>query len=221
MSSNKNIITIIKLGIRKVMAYVAMWIHKVSRGRITPNMITWTGVITHVPIAILIAQGYLWQGAILLVIFGLFDTIDGELARRTGQSSPSGMVLDASTDRIKETLIHAGVAYYLIQSPYPELAVLAVLALGFSLSVTYLKAKAEVAYAVVHKGKVDHHTLNRMFSDGIFPFEVRIALVVLGLILGSFNYWFLAAAEALIVLGAWQSPRSQRFINQSIDAKTK
>lgn len=204
----------IEKAVRKVMAHIAMWLHRVSKGRITPNMITWTGVIVHVPIAVLIGMGYFWQGAILLVIFGLFDTIDGELARRTGQSSPSGMVLDASTDRVKETFIHAGIAYYLATSANPEFAVFAALALGFSLSVTYLKAKAEVAYAVVHKGKVDHHTLNRMFSDGIFPFEVRMALVVVGLLTG-----YIVIAEILICLGAWQSPRSQRFINQSIDLK--
>ncbi len=205
-------ITSIRNAIRKVMARVAAWLDKTTHGKITPNMITWAGLALHVPVAVLIAQGYLWQGGILLVIFGLFDTLDGELARRTGRATPSGMVLDASTDRLKETLVHAGIAYYLLQGTNPEWAVFAVLALGFSLSVTYLKAKAEVAYAVVHRDKLDHHKLNRMFSDGMFPFEVRMALVVAGLLTG-----WIVAAEILICLGAWQSPRSQRFINRSID----
>jgi len=177
-------------------------------------MITWAGLLLHIPIALLIAYGFLWQGAILLVIFGLFDTLDGELARLTNRASPAGMVLDASTDRIKETFIHGAIAYYLIQSAHPEYAVFAVLALGFSLSVTYLKAKAEVAYAAIHPGKVDFQKLNRMFSDGIFPFEVRMALIVVGLLSG-----YIVIAEILICLGAWQSPRSMRFINKSIAVK--
>lgn len=204
----------INKAVRKPMGRLAAWIHKVGRGRITPDQITWAGLLLHIPIALLIAQGYLWEGAILLVVFGLFDTLDGELARLTKQASPAGMVLDASTDRIKETFIHGGIAYYLIQGAHPTYAIFALLALGFSLSVTYLKAKAEVAYAVIHKGKVDHHTLNRMFSDGIFPFEVRMALVVGGLLTG-----FVVVAEVLICLGAWQSPRSMRFINRSIDTR--
>ncbi|HEY2004105.1 MAG TPA: CDP-alcohol phosphatidyltransferase family protein [Candidatus Saccharimonadia bacterium] len=202
--------------VRKPMARLAAWVHKVGRGRITPNMITWAGLILHIPIALLITQGYLWPSAILLVVFGLFDTLDGELARLTNQASPAGMLLDASTDRIKETFIHGGIAYYLIQGAHPEYAIFAVLALGFSLSVTYLKAKAEVAYAVVHKGNIDYHELNRKFSDGIFPFEVRMALVVGGLFTG-----FVVLAEILICLGAWQSPKSLRFINQSISTGRK
>jgi CDP-diacylglycerol--glycerol-3-phosphate 3-phosphatidyltransferase len=207
-------IATISTAIRKPMRHIAAWIHKIGRGRITPNMITWAGVLLHIPIALLIAYGFLWQGAILLIIFGLFDTLDGELARLTNQASPNGMVLDASTDRIKETFIHAAIAYNLVQSPHPEYAVFAVLALGFSLSVTYLKAKAEVAYAATHPGAVDFQKLNRMFSDGILPFEVRMALIVAGLFTG-----YIVIAEILICLGAWQSPRSMRFINKSIATK--
>ena len=135
----------------------------------------------HVPIAILIARGrFVWAG-ILLVIFGLFDALDGELARAQKRSSVSGMLLDASTDRIKEVMLYSGVAFYLAQSAHPATAVWAVIACGASLTVSYVKAKGEAAVAA-SKTVIPHEILNRMFADGLLTFEVRMFVLILGLI---------------------------------------
>jgi phosphatidylglycerophosphate synthase len=176
------LLTGVKNKVRAGMRQVARALHQVSGGRVTPKGVTWFGFAMHIPIAILIGQGEFVLAAIGLVVFGLFDTLDGELARLTKRSSPGGMLLDASTDRMKEVLLYAGIAYYFAAQGFdPRWIALAVIALGASMSVSYVKAKGEAAVASGKK-EIDHYTLNRMFADGLLTFEIRMTLVVLGLL---------------------------------------
>ena len=128
-----------------------------------------------------IMSGRLLTAGLLLVFFGLFDVLDGELARLQKKAGPKGMVYDASSDRIKETLIFSGITYYISQSASSEWAFLAALALGASLSVSYAKAKSEVSL-VLQKRFDDHHKINRYFSEGVASFEIRMFLIAAGLL---------------------------------------
>lgn len=176
------IIDIIRKFVRKIMRKIAKNLNTVTKGNISPDTITYVGLLAHIPIALLIAYGYLAEASVLLIVFGLFDTLDGELARLQNKASPAGMLLDASTDRMKEVLLYTGVAYYISSTSDAKWAFLAVIACGASLCVSYIKAKGESAVATSHK-KPNHTKLNRMFGDGLATFEVRIALLVLGLAL--------------------------------------
>lgn len=190
------ILTRLKTAVRRFMAMIARQLNSLSGGKLSPDTVTWVGFLAHVPIAYLIAADYFWQAAVLLVVFGLFDTLDGELARLQKRSSPAGMLLDASTDRMKEVLLYAGIAYYFSTGSSPELAVWAVLALGASICVSYVKAKGEAAVASGSR-QIEHHTLNRMFSDGLLTFEIRMALLIVGLLSG-----YILWAVVVIALGA-------------------
>ncbi|HEX8350198.1 MAG TPA: CDP-alcohol phosphatidyltransferase family protein, partial [Hymenobacter sp.] len=83
---------------RAIMHVIAVGLNHATRGHVSPNAITIVGLLMHVPIAWLIAGGSNYWAAGLLVIFGLFDTLDGELARLQKSASSTGMLLDASTD---------------------------------------------------------------------------------------------------------------------------
>ncbi len=153
-----------------------------TKGRLTPDMVTLFGLAMHVPTAVLIATDHFLWAAGFLVVFGLFDTLDGGLARAQGSSSSRGMLLDASTDRFKEVMLYTGAAYWLATYDNPAFAAWAVVACGASLSVSYVKAKGEAAVAANSK-KIPHATLNRMFADGLLTFEIRMAVLVAGLLL--------------------------------------
>ncbi len=186
----------IKNTVRRFMRAFARLLDKATKGKLTPNTVTLVGLFAHIPILYLIAIDNYILAAILLVIFGLFDTLDGELARLQNRSSDKGMLLDAATDRMKEVLLYIGAAYSLVFSTYPATAVLAVAALGASLCVSYVKAKGEAAIA--SRGtKIDHHTLNRMFADGFLTFEVRMVIFIIGLLSG-----YLGIALAFIAVFA-------------------
>jgi CDP-diacylglycerol---glycerol-3-phosphate 3-phosphatidyltransferase len=166
---------IIRGGMRKVTVVV----NRLTRGRLSPNAVTITGFLAHIPIAWLIATRHNYPAAILLVIFGLFDTLDGELARLQKRASSAGMLLDASTDRFKEVLLYTGVAYSFITLGRPYMAAWAVAACGASLCVSYVKAKGET---VVAGGELTASEVNRLFKDGLLRFEVRMFLLVVGLL---------------------------------------
>lgn len=150
----------------------------------------------HAPIAWLIATDHFTWAAVLLVIFGLFDTLDGELARLQDRASVRGMLLDASTDRLKEAMLYTGVAYILAAGPHPQTAAWAAAAAGISVSVSYVKAKGEAAVASSGK-EIPHHVLNRMFSDGFLTFEMRMVVLLIGLLTDN-----LVFATAIVAVGA-------------------
>lgn len=174
-------VDVVRRAVRSVMHDVAVMLNTISRGKITPNGVTWFGFLMHIPIALLIADGQLIRGGVLLLIFGLFDTLDGELARLQKRVSNHGGFLDASTDRLKEVLLYGGIAWWFAQGAHPEYAAIATIACGASLCVSYVKAKGEAVVASMDK-KIPYTTLNRMFSGGLFPFEVRMTVLVVGLL---------------------------------------
>lgn len=179
---------------------MAITLNKLSGGRVTPNMITMTGLLAHLPIAWFIAQGQLFVAGILLIVFGLFDTLDGELARLQKRTSPAGMFLDSLTDRIKEIVIYMGLASYLIDSlpslscnqglyscflrtgvpgiSTRHLSIILIAVLGGSLLTSYINAWGE---AVMSRSEAKSSAMNKMFRGGLAGFEVRMALIVLGL----------------------------------------
>lgn len=200
------ILDAIRIAIRHGIRAVAVWLDRVTRGALTPDSVTLIGVLMHVPIAVLIGEGYLVVAALMLVFFGLFDVLDGELARLQKRASPKGMVLDATTDRIKEVLIFAGVAYYISNSPQAEWAFVAVLAAGLSISVSYAKAKGEAALAVL-RHTTDHHKLNRHFKEGLVPFEIRMTIVIIGLLFGQLLWAtvLIAVLASITIVGRLQN----------------
>lgn len=170
--------------VRVLVRYVAVFLNDKTKGKISPNLITTLSVAGHLPVAFFIMTDQLLIAGILLVVFGLFDVLDGELARLQKTAGAKGMVYDASADRIKETFIFSAVTYYISQSSTPEWSFVAALALGASLTVSYAKAKAEVSLTL-NKNMNDHHKINRHFSEGVASFEIRMALIALGLLSGN------------------------------------
>jgi CDP-diacylglycerol--glycerol-3-phosphate 3-phosphatidyltransferase len=163
------------------MRSIAKGLHVLSGGRISPNAITIIGVLAHLPIAFLIASNHFIWAALFLLIFGLFDTLDGELARLQKRDSAAGMLLDASTDRFKEVILYSGAAYSFVSVGRPYMTVWAVIACGASLCVSYVKAKGETAVA---KSNLTVSEVNRLFQDGLGRFEVRMGVLLLGLLSG-------------------------------------
>jgi CDP-diacylglycerol--glycerol-3-phosphate 3-phosphatidyltransferase len=184
----------VKQAVRRVMRHLAAALHAVTGGRLTPNTVTVIGLLAHVPIAWLIAMQHFYWAAAGLVVFGLFDTLDGELARLQKRESPSGALLDSITDRVKEVILYAAAAWAIIaQTGHAYFAVWAVVACGCALLTSYVNAAGDVA---VHKLGRQHAT-NSAFRGGLFPFEIRMFVLLLGLLSNH-----LAPAIIAIAVGA-------------------
>lgn len=165
--------------VKFIMRSIARVLLNITGGRISATFVTLSAFFMHIPIAYLIGVGEHAWAAGLLVVFGLADSLDGELARMKGTASNAGMLLDASTDRMKETLLYIGAAYFLATTDNPTVAAWAVAACGASICVSYVKAKGETAVA---GGKLSANEVNRLFQDGLFRFEIRMLILVIGLL---------------------------------------
>lgn len=193
---------VIVTAVRSVMRQIARVLDTLSGGRITPDAVTWFGFLMHLPIGYLIATGHMLWGAALLIVFGLFDTLDGELARLQKRESDRGGFLDASTDRFKEVLLYTAVAYLLARTVDPRLAAIAVAACGASICVSFVKSKGETIIASRGQ-KLSYPQLNRMFGGGLFSFEVRILVLIVGLVVGSLlTIDGVAWASVVVAVGA-------------------
>jgi len=182
-----------KRGIRAL----AIPLDRVTRGKLTPNMVTWFGFAAHIPIAWLIATQHNVWAAVLLVIFGLFDTLDGQLAQIQKRESALGMLYDSVTDRMKEIILYVGIAYAIIASTgRPYLAVWAVAACGASLLTSYINAWGDAVMAK-HPAKAENHSANKAFRGGLFPFEIRMVVLIVGLLSDR-----LALAVIVLAIGA-------------------
>ena len=193
-------IDIIRNAIKALMSALAITLNKATGGKLSADVITLIGLFSHIPIAWLIAIQKNYLAAGLLVFFGLFDSVDGALARAQKKSSSRGMLLDASTDRIKEVILYIGASSALVASGYAGWAGWAVAACGASLVVSYVKAKGETA---ISDKKLSPSDINRIFADGIMRFEIRMFVLIVGLLTDTLRYAlvFIAVTSTLTAIG--------------------
>ncbi len=114
-----------------------------ARTSITPNALTWFGLILAVGAAVLIATGYLLVAGLVVLTAGFFDMLDGALARRTERVTRFGAVLDATLDRLSEGALLLGIMFFFASGAETVGVLLAGAALLASMSVSYVRARAE------------------------------------------------------------------------------
>jgi archaetidylinositol phosphate synthase len=73
---------------------------------LSPNGWTLLSIIVAVIAAATIATGYLLPGLLLFALAGLFDVIDGAVARARGETSELGGFLDGLADRFVDGVDH-------------------------------------------------------------------------------------------------------------------
>nr|WP_278813519.1 CDP-alcohol phosphatidyltransferase family protein [Dehalococcoides mccartyi] len=142
-------------------------INLLAKTGLTPNMVTVTGFIITLVAAGIIVNGNLLLAGIVMLLAGVFDMLDGALARRTGKVTRFGAVLDSTLDRVSEAAILIGVCAFYSQSGQTPEVVLAVVTLTLSLLVSYIRARAE---AMGLEGK-----------EGFFTRPERVVVLAIGM----------------------------------------
>ena len=114
-----------------------------SAMRVRPDSLTATGWALSVGAAVLFALGYTRTAGAVMLFAGLFDALDGAVARESNQISAFGAFLDSTLDRLSESAIFVGVIFFCAASSRPYEALLAGAAMTFSLMTSYARARAE------------------------------------------------------------------------------
>jgi CDP-diacylglycerol--glycerol-3-phosphate 3-phosphatidyltransferase len=107
------------------------------------DAITTLGVLFAAATAVLIAFHWFIVAVALIIIGGLMDTLDGHVAKAAGTASRRGAFLDSVADRIADSLIFGGLAWYFIRAHDANAALLPLGILAVSNLVSYERAKAE------------------------------------------------------------------------------
>lgn len=119
----------------------------------TPNLVTVTGLILNIGVAVIFIKGaeqgnrgdlsYVgWAGALILFA-GLFDMLDGQVARLGNMSSTFGALFDSVLDRYSELIMFLGICYYLVAHHYFFSSLAAFIALIGSMMISYTRARSE------------------------------------------------------------------------------
>jgi CDP-diacylglycerol--glycerol-3-phosphate 3-phosphatidyltransferase len=149
---------------------------------VTPNMLSVAGLLGNGVAALLIAQGHLAVGGIVMLLASALDMLDGALARATGKASPFGALLDSVFDRLSEAAVLFGVVLYALDRGNEDQAALAFVAIVGSLMVSYVRARAE--------------GLGVSMTDGLFTRPERVIVLGAALLIG----WLTPALWLLAVL---------------------
>jgi CDP-diacylglycerol--glycerol-3-phosphate 3-phosphatidyltransferase len=164
-----------------------------ARTRVTPNVLTTTGVSLCLAAAVLVtfeSHGKLlfyWLAAATFVVGSLLDILDGALARAGGKSTPFGAFLDSTTDRVGEGAMLAAIALVFSRAGHHWAVVLAVAAVVGSFLVSYTRARAE---ALGLRGDV-----------GLGSRAERVVVITAGLVLAPWGG--LPWAIAFLAATAW------------------
>lgn len=150
-----------------------------SRSRIKPNALTFINLALNIVAAYVIASSHFILGGVLVLASGLFDLLDGALARLTGQTTSFGAILDSTVDRISEAAVLCGLLiWYIPKEAKIEIVLIFAVLIG-SFLISYIRARAEGLGLQCQVGLFTRAERVIVLSIGLLVNQVFIALCVL------------------------------------------
>jgi CDP-diacylglycerol--glycerol-3-phosphate 3-phosphatidyltransferase len=117
--------------------------HRLIASRLTPNAISMTGLVLNLAAAGLVLADRFVLGGVAFIVGSVMDTLDGRYSRMSGKGTPFGAFLDSTLDRMEEGLVLAAVGAHVAAGGDQVAAAAVVVAVLFSLMVSYTRARAE------------------------------------------------------------------------------
>jgi CDP-diacylglycerol--glycerol-3-phosphate 3-phosphatidyltransferase len=184
---------------------------------VTANEVTFVGVLLAAATGVCIGLGYFWVGVVLLTTGGLMDTLDGVVAKAAGSASKKGAFLDSVADRVADSLIFGGVAWYLATGKDPKMALLPFAILAVSAVISYERAKAESLGYDAKGGLMERAERLILLGVGLLLHFILVPILALLLALSAFTalqrfvkVWRQATPELAgseSTRGAWRTGR--------------
>ena len=178
---------------QKFQAWVRRWAERgvgvFGDSPITPNMLTLFGLLITGVGAAAIALNHLFTAGLVLWFAGVFDILDGALARASGRVYRYGAFFDSTVDRYSESAVYLGLLVYFLERHLTLEPVLVLVALAGSFLVSYVRARAQ--------------SLGFTCDAGILARPERVVVIVAGLLLERIHlpgWHFTALTLALWIL---------------------
>ena len=170
-------------------AIIKLIVRGLSLARIHPNVLTFAGLLINIYGAVLLAQGR-WTAAGLVIIgAGIFDMVDGRVARETNQVTRFGGFFDSVIDRYSDLALLIGLLVYYGSINRGFYVVLTAIVMMASVMISYSRARAENTIPTCKVGFMER--------------PERIVLLILGALTGRMAavLWVIAVLGNLTVLG--------------------
>jgi len=175
------------------------WIHTLFpflfHRSVNPNLLTTVGTLVCVGAAVAFGMGEFLIGGLLLALGGLFDLLDGVVARHFQRSSAFGAFLDSTLDRLVDMVVLFALALHFAEMGDRTMALLAGVVMIASVLTSYTKARAEA--------------LDISLPGGIIERGERIVLLIVGGVFGLMTpaLWLLAVGATATVVQRFESAR--------------
>jgi CDP-diacylglycerol--glycerol-3-phosphate 3-phosphatidyltransferase len=167
--------------------------------RIHPNVLTFLGLVINIVAAYLFAAGsFRWAGAVVIGA-GLFDMVDGRVARETNRVTRFGGFFDSVLDRYSDLALLMGLLVYYASINRFFYVVLTAIVMTGSVMVSYTRARSE-------------NTIPRC-KVGFLERPERVVLLIMGALFDRMApvLWVIAVLSNLTVIHrmiyTWQETR--------------
>jgi len=152
---------------------------------IRPWQLTLLSLVLNIAVGVLILAGsWGWAGA-LLILAGLADVFDGSVARQRGEVRRSGAFMDSVLDRLSDMILFSCLFWVLAGRGEHWEALLALITLVVSLSVSQVRAEAEAVGLTLTEGLFQRLERFMALTIGLLVPHAMLPVLVLLTVLGS------------------------------------
>jgi CDP-diacylglycerol--glycerol-3-phosphate 3-phosphatidyltransferase len=130
----------IGLGANKI---IRMIVRGLALSKITPNVLTFLGLVINMVAAAFLAVGSFRTAGYVIIFAGLFDMVDGRVARATNQVTRFGGFFDSVLDRYSDLALLVGLLVYYGTINRPSYVVLTAVVMTASVMISYTRTRAE------------------------------------------------------------------------------
>ncbi len=165
----------------KYKKFLKPFVDFLAQKKIKPIHLTFIGLFLSIIPAALYALNFYIPAGIFLILFSLFDTLDGELARKKNEVTKFGGVIDSTFDRISEGFIFCGILYSFKENTFAIIIIF--ISFLFSFMISYVRARGEGENFSTRKGPMERALRilylsffsffgKRIFLYSLFPFII-------------------------------------------------
>jgi CDP-diacylglycerol--glycerol-3-phosphate 3-phosphatidyltransferase len=122
---------------------IRLIVRGLALSKIHPNVLTFLGLVINVAAAVLLASGQFRWAGVVIIGAGLFDMVDGRVARETNRVTRFGGFFDSVLDRYSDLALLVGLLVWYGSINRPFYVVLTAIAMTGSVMVSYTRARAE------------------------------------------------------------------------------
>jgi CDP-diacylglycerol--glycerol-3-phosphate 3-phosphatidyltransferase len=184
-------------------------VHGLALTRINPNFLTFFGLVINIVAAVFFGYArpenqqrmFLYAGLVIIGA-GIFDMVDGRVARATGQVTKFGAFFDSVIDRYSDVALFFGLVVYYARANRFFYLVMAAIVMFSSVMVSYTRARAE---SLIGECKV-----------GFMERPERIVLIIIGALFNRMApvLWVIAVLSTITVIHRiWYTYRQTRAMD--------